>query len=161
MDLFLSNFTNRLDSKGRVSIPAPFRGVLNRDGFEGLYVYPSLEAQAADCGGRALLGDIEKLLQPLSTESVDWEAFASTLYGQSEILKVDSEGRIILTDTLKAHTGIGTDVTFVGMGRKFRMWEPSRFQAYQAEAKDRVREARRRLESHGAAAHRSQSGARE
>ena len=161
LDLFLSNFTNRLDAKGRVSIPAPFRGVLNRDGFEGLYVYPSLEAEAVDCGGHALLGDIETLLAPLSTESETWEAFASTLYGQSEILKVDAEGRIVLTEAVKTHAGIGADVTFVGMGKKFRMWEPSRFRAYQAEAKDRVREARRQLGSHGAAAHRSSSGARE
>ena len=161
LDLFLSNFTNRLDAKGRVSIPAPFRAVLNRDGFEGLYVYPSLDIEAADCGGHALLGEIEALLAPLPPGSEDWEAFASTLYGQSDVLKVDAEGRIVLTDKLKLHTGIGVDVTFVGVGRKFRIWEPSRFQAYQAEAKGRVREARRQLDSHGAAAHRSSLGARE
>ncbi len=118
---------------------------LSRDGFEGLYVYPSLESEAADCGGHALLDDIEKLLAPLPAGSEDWEAFASTLYGQSEVLKLDAEGRIVLTDKLRAHTGIKAEVTFVGMGRKFRMWEPSRFQVYQAEAKDRVREARRQL----------------
>ena len=161
MDLFLSNFTNRLDAKGRVSIPAPFRGVLNRDGFEGLYVYPSLEAEAVDCGGHALLGEIETLLSPLSTGSETWEVFASTLYGQSEVLKVDGEGRVVLTDSVKVHTGIKADVTFVGMGRKFRMWEPSRFQAYLAEAKDRVREARRQLELHTPASRVSASGARE
>ena len=161
MDLFLSNFTNRLDAKGRVSIPAPFRGVLNRDGFEGLYVYPSLEAEAVDCGGHALLGEIETLLSPLSTGSEAWEAFASTLYGQSEVVKVDAEGRIVLTEAIKAHTEIRTDVTFVGMGRKFRMWEPSRFQAYLAEAKDRVREARRHLDFHAPAPQRSAPGARE
>ena len=34
MDRFVSNVTLRLDSKGRVSIPASFRSVLGRDGFE-------------------------------------------------------------------------------------------------------------------------------
>ena len=145
LELFLSNVTNRLDAKGRVSIPASFRGVLGRDGFEGLYVYPSLEAQAIDCGGHALLRDIEVLLAPFSTGSEAWQAFAATLYGQSEVLKVDGEGRIGLSDTLKAHAGISSEVTFVGMGRKFQIWEPSRFRAYLAEAKGRVRDARKQL----------------
>jgi MraZ protein len=137
--------TNRLDAKGRVSIPAPFRAVLGRDGFEGLYTYPSLEAEAIDCGGNILLKEIDALLAPLSKGSDAWEAFAATLYGQSEILKIDGEGRISLSDTLKVHAGINAEVTFVGMGHKFQIWEPSRFRAYLAEAKDRVRDARKQL----------------
>ena len=46
MDLFVSNYTLRLDAKGRVSIPAPYRAVLARDGFEGLYCYPTLDRPA-------------------------------------------------------------------------------------------------------------------
>jgi transcriptional regulator MraZ len=62
MDRFVSNYTLRLDAKGRVSIPAPFRGVLVRDGFEGLYCYPTLDQTAIDAGGNALLADIESLI---------------------------------------------------------------------------------------------------
>ena len=62
MDRFVSNYTLRLDAKGRVSIPAPFRGVLVRDGFEGLYCYPTLDQAAIDAGGNALLSDIESLI---------------------------------------------------------------------------------------------------
>lgn len=152
LDLFLSNFTNKLDAKGRVSIPAPFRGVLVRDGFEGLYVTPSFEAQAVDCGGHALLREIESLLAPLSKGSHDWEAFAATLYGQSEILKVDGEGRIVVSEGIRAHAGITSEMTFVGMGRKFQLWEPERFRAYLTEAKGRVREARKHLRPPGTAA---------
>ena len=142
-------------------MPAPFRGVLNRDGFEGLYVHPSLEAQAVDCGGHALLKEIEALLSPLSTGSEAWEAFAATLYGQSEILKVDGEGRIFLSEEVKTHAGIGSDVTFVGMGRKFQIWEPGRFRAYLTEAKGRVREARKLLGAPVSTAISAPSGARE
>lgn len=150
-----------MDAKGRVSIPAPFRGVLTRDGFEGLYVTPSFEAPAVDCGGHALLREIESLLAPLSTGSHDWEAFAATLYGQSEILKIDGEGRIVVSDGIKAQAGITGEITFVGMGRKFQLWEPGRFRTYLAEAKGRVREARKSLGSFGAAAPRAASEARE
>ena len=62
MDRFLSNYQLRLDAKGRVSIPAPFRAVLARDGFEGLYCYPTLDRPALDAGGNALLAEIEALI---------------------------------------------------------------------------------------------------
>src|SRR5208337_5119121 len=66
VDEFVGNYTSRLDAKGRVSIPASFRAVLARDGYEGLYVHPSLDADAVDCGGNALLREIDDLLARLS-----------------------------------------------------------------------------------------------
>src|SRR5262249_24546307 len=62
-----------------------------------------------------------------------------SLYGTSETLKLDSEGRVVLTDSLKAHAGITDAATFVGLGYKFRIWEPSRFRAELAEATEKVR----------------------
>ena len=62
MDLFVAHIANRVDAKGRVSIPASFRAVLTRDGFEGLFVTPSLDAEALDCGGNALLREIAELI---------------------------------------------------------------------------------------------------
>ena len=106
MDRFVSNFTNRLDSKGRVSIPAPFRAVLARDGFEGLYVHPALDAPALDAGGNALLNEIDAFLSTLSPYSDERDQLSTALFGTSEILKVDPEGRVILTETVKAHAGI-------------------------------------------------------
>jgi MraZ protein len=58
---------------------------------------------------------------------------------------MDGEGRIIVSDAMRAHAGIVSDLTFVGMGPKFQIWEPTRFRAYLAEAKDQVRAARRQL----------------
>ena len=49
MDRFVSSFTNRLDAKGRVSIPAPFRQALAKDGFEGVQVHHR-RARAAHAG---------------------------------------------------------------------------------------------------------------
>ena len=65
MDRFVSNFMLRLDSKGRVSIPASFRSVLARDGFDGLYCYPALDSPAIDAGGNALMAEIEALIASL------------------------------------------------------------------------------------------------
>jgi len=147
VDGYRSNFTNRLDAKGRVSIPAPFRAVLARDGFEGLYVYPSLDQEALDCGGHALLREIDELVGRLPLYSEERDLFSTALISTSEILKVDSEGRVILTESLKADAGIMTEVTFAGHGHKFQLWEPGRFRAHLVEAKSQVREKLRKQPS--------------
>ena len=105
MDRFVSNFTLRLDSKGRVSIPASYRSVLARDGFDGLYCYPALDQPAVDAGGNALLAEIEALIETFPPYSDERDAFTLSLYGTSETLKIDGEGRVILTDALKSSCG--------------------------------------------------------
>jgi MraZ protein len=150
MDRFVSNFTNRLDAKGRVSIPAAFRAVLARDGFEGLYVHPALDAPALDAGGNALLGEIDGLLQTLSPYSDERDLLSTALLGTSEVLKLDAEGRVIFTEGLKAHAGIAEAVTFVGHGHKFQVWEPERFRAHLEEARAKVRDLKKSLGSRGA-----------
>ena len=117
MNRFVSNFTNRLDSKGRVSIPASFRAVLARDGFEGLYVHPALDASALDAGGNVLLNEIDAFLSTLSPYSDERDHLSTALFGTSEILKVDPEGRVILTESVKVHAEIDDAVTFVEIGR--------------------------------------------
>ena len=139
MDRFVSHYMLRLDAKGRVSIPASFRAVLGRDGFEGLYCYPTLDRPALDAGGNALLADIEVLIALFPPYSEEREQFSAALYGTSETLKIDGEGRVQLTETLKAHAAITDTVSFVGLGHKFQIWEPGRFQAEFAEATAKVR----------------------
>jgi MraZ protein len=142
MDRFVSHYMLRLDAKGRVSVPAPFRAVLARDGFDGLYCYPALDRPALDAGGNALLTEIEALIAGLPPYSERREQFSLALYGTSETLKIDGEGRIQLTETLKAHAAITDTVSFVGLGHKFQIWEPGRFHAEFAEATAKVRALR-------------------
>lgn len=159
MERFVSNVTLRLDSKGRVSIPASFRSVLARDGFAGLYCYPALDRPAIDAGGNALMAEIESLIARYTPFSDEREQFALALYGASETLKIDGEGRIGLSDSLKSHAGITGEVAFVGLGHKFQIWEPGRFRRAFAEATQKVRALKEGLGSQAAA--RNALGARE
>ena len=145
MDEFVSTFTNRLDQKGRVSIPAPFRAVLAVDGFDGLYCCPTLDRQAVDAGGNRFRATIRASLANFEPFSEDHEYLSTTLIGESEILNIDQDGRVVLSEAIKAHAGIGDRVTFVGQGYKFQIWEPDRFVAYREEAKARLRDIRKRL----------------
>jgi MraZ protein len=159
MDRFVSNVTLRLDSKGRVSIPASFRSVLARDGFNGLYCYPALDRPAIDAGGNALMAEIEAVIARYAPFSEEREQFAVALYGTSETLKIDGEGRVSLSEALKRHAGITEAVAFVGLGHKFQIWEPGRFQSELAEATQKVRALKAELSSQAAA--RNALGARE
>jgi MraZ protein len=159
MDRFVSHYVLRLDAKGRVSIPAPYRAVLARDGFDGLYCYPALDRPALDAGGNALLHEIEALIARFSPYSEEREQFSAALYATSEILKIDGEGRVVLTEALKSHAGIADTVAFAGHGHKFQIWEPERFRAELAEATEKVRALTKQLGSRVAAA--GPHGARE
>jgi MraZ protein len=151
MDRFVSNFSLRLDAKGRVSIPAPYRAVLARDGFDGLYCYPSLDRPALDAGGNALLAEIDALIARFPPYSDEREDLLAALYGTSETVRIDGEGRAILSESLKTHAEIRDAVTFVGLGHKFQIWEPERFRAQLAEATGKVRALKKRLGSRVAA----------
>jgi len=147
VDRFLSHFTHRFDAKGRISIPSAFRQVLAKDGFAGVYAYPSLDAPALDCGGHALIAEIDALLQTMPPYSPARDAFATALLGMSEILRLDAEGRVFFEERLKAALGLDGEAVFVGQGHKFQIWEPSRFQAHLQEARARVRQLRAEREA--------------
>ena len=59
------------------------------------------------------------------------------------VLAIDQDGRIVLPETLRAHAGLSTHVAFVGLGQKFQMWEPARFEARRTAAREKVRDHRR------------------
>jgi MraZ protein len=144
MDRFVSTFTNKIDTKGRVSVPAPFRAILERDGYAGgIYCYPSLDAPALDAGGQSLAQNIDGLLDGLPDYSNERDELSVALYGDVQILSLDQDGRIVLPEALRAHAGLATHVTFVGLGQKFQMWEPARFQERRQRAREKVQDHRK------------------
>ncbi|MDC9701559.1 MAG: division/cell wall cluster transcriptional repressor MraZ [Alphaproteobacteria bacterium] len=151
MDRFVSTFTNKLDAKGRVSVPSPFRSVLARDGFGKIFCYPSLNNEALDAGGEGLICQAQTLLETLNPYSNERDHLSIALFGVSETLKIDNDGRIILSDRLKTHTGITDQVTFVGLGEKFQIWEPSRFEAQLNTGRALLREMKKALSRSGTA----------
>ena len=120
MDLFLSHFVNRFDAKGRISVPASFRAILTKDGFDGLFVQPALDAPALDCGGKALLKEIDALLESRPPYSREREDLATALLGASEILRLDSEGRIILGERCEPRWRSPTKQPLSAMATSFR-----------------------------------------
>lgn len=142
MYLFLSKFKNKIDVKGRVSIPASFRNILLKDISQKMFCYPSLDAQAIDAGGQSLSSEIYALMDNLDPYSDERDYLSTALFGLSEELKIDNDGRVILSDALIDHAQIKDEVTFVGLGEKFQIWEPLRFESYLQQAQKKVKEQR-------------------
>lgn len=145
MDGFVATFSNRLDPKGRVSVPAAFRAVLARDGQDGVYCYPALDRPAIDGGGAQLKQAIGERLAIFETFSEDHESLATAFYGESRILKIDPDGRVVLPEEFRAHAGIGEVAVFVGQGFKFQIWEPGRFAERQRETRAHLQSVTRGL----------------
>src|ERR1051325_7196756 len=99
MHQFVSHYVLRLDAKGRVSVPASFRAVLARDGFDGLYCYPALGRPGPGAGGNAVSAKTQALIADSSPYPEQREQFALAACGTSETLKIDGEGRVVLTDS--------------------------------------------------------------
>lgn len=152
MDRFLSQYLLRLDAKGRVSVPAPFRAVLGREGADELFCCPAPGRPALEAGGTALLAEIEALIERFPPFSEERERCATALYGTSETLKMDAEGRVVLTDSLKDHAGIIDTAAFIGLGHKFQIWAPDRLGQQLSEATGTLQRLRQELSGQGAAA---------
>lgn len=135
MDRFVSLFINPVDAKGRVSLPASFRSVLAKDGFEGLYVCPSLDFPALDCGGNGLLTEIDRIKADFPMGTRDHDLLAMVIEGESEIVHVDKEGRLVLTERMRAFLGHPDRVAFTGLGHKFQIWRPEQREEFIAEAR--------------------------
>lgn len=147
--LFLSTAALRLDAKGRVSVPAAFRDVLNRQTPGSLLCCTAFSPLAIEAGGEDFLSDLERTITEHAPPGPERTAFAAYVYGQSETLKMDREGRVVLTERLKTHAGISDRVIFAGRGRAFAIWQPDRFQAHMILMSERFHAAVPHSQPHG------------
>ena len=138
MDRFFASYIHNIDSKGRVSVPAPFRQVIAERGIRDLFAMRSLGLPVMDVGGPDLLERFERQMDQISPLSQTFQDLSVITYGDGTQLKFDAEGRIAMTDFIRSHTGITDQVAFVGGGHFFRLWEPAKFEAYLTEARARI-----------------------
>jgi MraZ protein len=138
MSRFLSNATNRIDAKGRVSVPAPFRAILQAKGQSELYAQRALDVPALNVAGPDQLERWEQRLASADPFLQETDDLTFLVYGDGAVMKLDADGRIMMTDFIRQHTGIRDEVTFAGHGGFFRMWEPASFEAWRDEARARL-----------------------
>jgi len=126
--MFMGTFTNKVDAKGRVSVPADFRAVLAAQGFEGIKCFRSFASPCLEAGGPAYFEHLQSLIDDLDPYDDMREHFELSIFGSSRRFFFDRDGRITLDTDFTKFADIGDAVTFVGRGNKFEMWCPGQLE---------------------------------
>lgn len=140
---FISTIAGTLDGKGRVCIPAAYRQILAAQNTAGVYVCPSIHEETLECFGDDVLRFFhhqQAELDPFFAPAHDEKSFA--VLSNTQYLGADENGRVRLPDDFIAHAFLKERVSFVGLGRKFQIWDAERFAVLRAEKLARARALR-------------------
>ena len=136
--MFLSSFENKLDKKGRVSVPSTFRSHLNSMGYNGFITYPSFNHSALEACSQDRIEKLSKTIDSLNPFDEKRDYFATSILSESVNVQFDTEGRISLSDKLLNHAKIKNRVLFVGLGYTFQIWEPTLFEKFKSLARKKA-----------------------
>ena len=143
--MFLSSYENKLDKKGRVSVPASYRSYLSNLGYNGVICYPSFNHQSIEAWPQDRIEKISNTIDSLNPFEEKRDYFATSILSESVNLQFDSEGRISLTTKLLKHAKIKNSMLFVGQGKTFQIWEPTTFEKFRASARKKANRNRASL----------------
>ncbi len=133
--MFLSTYENKLDKKGRVSVPASFRSHLSNLGYNGVICYPSFNNSSIEACSQDRIEKISSAIDSLNPFEEKRDYFATSILAESTNLQFDSEGRISLSAKLLKHAKIKNSMLFVGQGQTFQIWEPATFEKFKVNAR--------------------------
>ncbi|MBR5598573.1 MAG: division/cell wall cluster transcriptional repressor MraZ [Alphaproteobacteria bacterium] len=133
---------NKVDAKGRVSLPSDYRAIV-KDLSTEIVCYRSLTSPCIE-------GCTEELLEKLATDienstdffSEDQDDLTNLIFGDAKRFSFDSTGRIVLTEKLLAHAEIKDNAVFVGKGRKFQIWSEENWAKEEARIREKVKQSR-------------------
>ena len=136
--LFMDTVINKVDAKGRVSLPADYRSIVKSSESE-IVCYRSLTAPCIE-------GCLEDLLDKLASEmesSLDFfseaqDDLTNLIFGDAKRYSFDSTGRIMLSEKLLKHAQITDKAVFVGKGRKFQIWNPKNWEKEEVKIREKV-----------------------
>jgi len=122
--MFQGEFTNNMDEKGRVNIPAPFRDALQKSYNEGTLIV-ARDAQSP-CLRAYPLREWNRLLAKLGAMPANDRvvlAFKRAVVSSALEYQPDKQGRILIPQTLRNHAGILKSTVFAGLNDTFEIWD--------------------------------------
>ena len=143
--MFLSSYENKIDKKGRVSVPATFRSHLSSMGYNGFISYPSFNHAALEACSQDRIERLSQTIDSLNPFEEKRDFFATSILSESENLQFDTEGRVSLSKKLLNHANIKYNVLFVGLGKTFQIWSPKIFEKFRLIARKKAFQNRSNL----------------
>ena len=138
MNLFLSKFVNNIDKKGRVTLPSTFRNALPKNNKNEIILFKSLKYKSIEGCSSDRIQKIANRIDELDFFSEDQDDFATSIFSETIPTKVDTEGRFLIPENLKIYSNISKEVTFIGQGHYFQIWDPKAATKRQSESRDRL-----------------------
>lgn len=145
MSLFLSSYENRLDTKGRISVPASFRASVSSDKFPGVVLYRSFTNNCIEGLSMARMEQLAAATDQMGVFDRELDDLTAMLFADARPCAFDVTGRIIIPDDLLQHAGITNTAIFVGRGHSFQIWNPDAFADAQRQSMANLRAARPNL----------------
>ncbi len=139
MALFLSTHINKVDKKGRVSVPAQFRAELINEQFQGIVLFRSHAHPALEGFAWSYMQEISRRLENFDLFSPAQDDLATTVFGESVQLAFDGDGRVVLPQDLMDFAGLSDRASFVGLGNKFQIWDADALEKRRIEARANVK----------------------
>jgi MraZ protein len=129
--MFLGRFSHNLDTKGRLAIPAKFRGTLA----DGLVVTRGID-RCLSVYPLAAWQTLAERVSALSISDPDARQFKRMVFAEAMDEELDGQGRIVLPPELRRYAGIDREAVVVGMNTYIEIWDPARWEAMSAAAED-------------------------
>ena len=147
MKLFLSTYLFKIDKKGRISLPSSYRSAIGEKNKVELVLFKSFKYQSIEGCGYSRIENISKRIDQLDIFSDDQDDFTTSIFSEIVPTNIDKEGRFLIPENLKLYSNIDKEVTFIGQGHYFQMWEPKAAVARQKKSRDRLVKEKRTLGS--------------
>lgn len=132
---FRGSDTYKVDGKGRVSIPAPFRRVIEacdpdwKDGLRPRIVivygderFDWLEVYTMDA-----IEEIDRQIDMMQRGSDERLALEELMHGQAIETEIDGDGRLVLPQKLREKVGLEGEAFFISAGDYFKIWKPETY----------------------------------
>lgn len=150
---FISKYINKVDAKGRSSIPALFRSVLEAEKDESqqlaVIIYPSVINNCIEACSLKSFVQISSMIDEMDPFSEEADAFAACVLGEATEVTIDSDGRIILPSAFRKKYKISGNAVFVGKGKRFEIWNSKDFEEYLSVARENAKKNRSKLTKGG------------
>lgn len=121
---FIGNYFNKIDRKGRISMPAKFRHGLAEERCQEIVLFPSREGKAIEACSQHYMTTLIRGLRRLQASPEQKDAIARTFYSQIAEVPFDGEGRINLPRHLIEFAELGETAHIMGRGEYIQFWNP-------------------------------------
>jgi len=136
--VFLSTFEKQLDAKRRIVAPQEFRAAVAP--FDGVFCFPSIEADCIEGGGKALFDSYAALIDEFPLGDPMRTALETSIMGGMAQLSFDTAGRITLPESFCELVGLVDWVTVVGLKDRFQIWPRQAFRGHWLRQRDAARQ---------------------